>query len=195
MGLDMYIFRVDKPDLSLNKVYSPSQLDELGVSYITEEDAKSFSAGYEQLMPYTAKCVVENSYYDVEKIIQDYDLPSNSGIGMISYEKIVVSGRTRSGEYKRAEVSHELIDEKYTLTKKENCIAWKSTEVAYWRKAYDVQDFIHQQIDCDVENCGHYELDKGQMEYIYSLSPEAWVENFEPETGSDTSGFFYHEWY
>lgn len=53
------------------------------------------------------------------------------------------------------------------------------TEVAYWRKHYDLQDFVHEKIH-QVENCIEFELTKEDIEYMLNFAVmELEIDGFE----------------
>ena len=184
MGLDMYVFKMRKANLE-DRVYTIGELSELGVSYVSVEDAMRNMDLYTQLLPYTIKREVTAEFYDVQKIIEDYNLPKNAGIGMISYDKIVVSGTANNGEYVRQEVTREEIEEKYTLVKTDPYYIWESEEVAYWRKHYDLQDWIYDALG-DVDNTKYCYLPEEIVKEINKEFKECIP--VEPD-------LFYWEWY
>ena len=192
MGLDMYVDEIYKPKLDQTK-YTSEQLRDLGHSFATVEDFDKYGAAMCELRPYCAKTVVTQAYYDVEKIISDYDLPENSHIGMISFDKIAVCGK-RGDEYVRQEVSREEIDEKYTLVKDEECYIWHSEEVAYWRKAYETQEAWYDILEREVDNCGYYELTDEDID-LFRERFAGTDDDREFNRSRDDSALFYHEWY
>lgn len=189
MGLDMYLYKVEKPSLE-NRVYTRSELEMMDcVVCVTGIDEYLI----EEIIPYAEQVTVVNQYYDVEKIIADYNLPKNSIICMISMEGIAVSGNDDQGNYVRQEVSHEEIAERYTLIKEELCYVWQREEVAYWRKAFRVQELWHKILNRDIANCGYYEVNREDLAAFYAA-----VGSDEPqqiEYPDDWSRLFYHEWY
>lgn len=189
MGLDMYVYKVNKIGLE-KRTYTTGELRELGLSFVAVDDAKENEDLYSQLLPYTIKRDVSAEFFDMEKIIADYKLPSNSSIGMISYEKIIVSGTDENGEYIRQEVTREEIEDKYTVTKTNPYYIWKDKQVAYWRKHYDLQDWIYDTLG-NVDNTGYYMLDTNVIQELNNAFDED-VPVIEP---TKDSALFYWEWY
>ena len=185
MGLDMHVFKIRKAILNEKRAYTTQELRERGISYVSLEDAKENIDLYRQILPYTTKADVTADFYDVQKIIADYDLPKNSHIGMMSYDKIIVAGTDANGDYIRQEVTREEIEEKYILTKTEIYYIWKSEEVAYWRKHYDLQDWIYDVLG-NVENTKYCYLDEETIKELNDTFDECIP--VEPD-------LFYWEWY
>lgn len=191
MGLDMYVFRITNPNLK-HRVYSQDEIRSMGLTTCTVDDFTAADAAMAQLMPYVSKIKVINKYYDVKAIIRDYNLPANSQIGVVSGQGIVVSGKY-NGQWVKADISHEEVKRKYIVPKIEDSYAWKTQEVAYWRKHYDLQERFYELIG-DVENCGYYLLD---VETINTLRDEYEGDMIDvpSEAATDKAALFYHEWY
>lgn len=189
MGLDQYIFRIKKAELE-ERDYKADELRDMGLNFISLTAAYKNLNLYSQLLPYTIQRSVSDEFINMEKIIEDYNLPKDSYIGMISYANIVVRGKNDNGECVEQEIYREEIDAKYTITKTELYHIWTSEEVMYWRKHYDLQDWIYETID-DVDNTGYYILD---AETIRELNRE-FEECIPIEEPTDESALFYWEWY
>ena len=191
MGLDMYVFRITNPNLK-HRVYSQDEIRSMGLTTCTVDDFAAADAAMAQLMPYVSKIKVINKYYDVKAIIRDYNLPANSQIGVVSGQGIIVSGKY-NGQWVKADISHEEVKRKYIVPKIEDSYAWKTQEVAYWRKHYDLQERFYELIG-DVENCGYYLLD---VETINTLRDEYEEDMIDvpSEEATDKTALFYHEWY
>ena len=190
MGLDMYVYRIRKAKLE-DREYTTEELSKLGLGYVSVKDAESDMHLFAQLLPYTIKRNVSAQFYNVKQIIEDYNLPKDSHIGMISYERIVVGGRTDSGEYVSQEVFREEIEKKYIETITDIYYVWeREEEVAYWRKHYDLQDWIYDNVE-GVDNTGYYILNAETIRELNKKFDECLPE----EDPTDESALFYWEWY
>lgn len=189
MGLDMYIYKVSKIGLE-KRTYTSAEIRELGLTCIAVDEANEYKQLYADLLPYTIKRDVSAEFLDMEKIIADYHLPSNSSVGMMSYEKITVSGKNDNGEYIRQEITRDEIDNKYTVTKTNPYYIWKDKQVAYWRKHYDLQDWIYDELG-NVDNTGYYMLNTNVIQELNDTFDED-VPVIEP---TKDSALFYWEWY
>lgn len=189
MGLDMSVYKVSKIGLE-KRTYSTSELRELGLSFVSADDVKENENLYYQLLPYTIKRDVSAEFFNMEKIIADYNLPSNSHVGMMSYDKITVSGKNENGEYVSQDITRDEIVKKYTITKVNPYYIWKDKQVAYWRKHYDLQDWIYDELG-DVDNTGYYILN---TDVINALN-DAFDEDVPVMEPTKDSALFYWEWY
>lgn len=192
MGLDMYVFRIRRVNLN-NRIYSHDEIDALNLTTCTVDGFERAGSAMEQLRPYASKIQVVNDYYNLEQIIQDYKLPANSHIGMISGSGITVSGRDSNGQRVSADISSAEINSKYIISKTEDAYAWNSQQVAYWRKHYSLQEMFYDLIG-DVENCGYYKLSREMIEALYDEYAED-VGAIPLEDATDDVALFYHEWY
>lgn len=198
MGLDMFVYRVSKPHLNDALVYDYNDLDGIVIRAsdiddptITEITSKRDVTDRKltDVLPYTQLVKVRLEEYDMKRIRQDFGLPEQSYICMISNAKIVVKSRDGS---KKVEIPMSTIEEKYIVDIVENCLVANCDEVMYWRKAYDVQAWFHGEIPTVVENVGHYILE----EELLDAYNERYPDNKLPfEVPNKEYALFYHEWY
>lgn len=189
MGLDMYVYRIQKPGLDAEKVYDRNEIE--GVVLHKDEIGEPM---YRQLLPYCDELRVIIHYYDLDKIKEDYGL-SEVYVSGYSYDdkggRTFISG-VKNGENFRAEIEDDVIQEKYIINKEELCYVCHTDEVQYWRKEYDIQDWLHDSIGCNVENTGYYILDEELRSNFNSEFPEVPLPN---EKTPDQYAYFYWEWY
>lgn len=186
MGLDMYVRKVQKPSLAVDRVYDSSELEGYGI--LSPEELESDL--YEQLVPYTQKLPVINHYYNMEKIRADFHMP-DAEINMISFDEISIGG-TIDGESASRTITREQIDNLYCREQEEECLVFSVENVAYWRKDYQLQELIHDALDEYVKNMGYYLLDEATVEVINGYC--ATEERFDWVTPSESTALFYYEW-
>lgn len=184
MGLDMYVYRLKKANLA-DRVYTSEELRELGLDAVPVEDAEKYANIYAEVLPYVIKREVVRQVYNLEKIIADYNLPSNSRIWMYSYEGIKLCCKDDNGNDVDQYVTRDEISKKYTLTEVIEYYVFKTEEVAYWRKHYDLQDWIYDALG-NVENTKYCYLPEEIIEEINTEFNEGIP--VEPD-------LFYWEWY
>lgn len=190
MGLDQYVYRVKKPSLE-DRVYTREEISSLGLASVFIESVERAEHLYQQLFPYVVKANVSAQFYNVEKIISDYNLPKNSSIGYISSQDgIALYGTDSNGNHIRHAVSAKEVDEKYTITKVKPSYVWKEEEQAYWRKDYDLQGWIYDTIE-GVDNTGYYILDANLINEIN----DKFDADIPEEGPTEESAMFYWEWY
>ena len=190
MGLDQNIYRISKPNLE-NKVYTAEEISLMGnVCKTSVEEFENDILLLGQLIPYVVKRDVECKFYDVEKMIADYNLPKNSGIWRCGGGGITIGGTDENGKRINQEISDDEIREKYTKTDTLPHYIWKQEEVKYWRKHYDLQDWIYENID-SVDNTAYCLLNADLIEDIN----DAFNEDIPVEEPTDESALFYWEWY
>ena len=180
MGLDMWVRRVRKPNLE-DKEYTYEELSSMGYSMVSVKDIEDEMPMFAQLLPYTIVRNVLTDYYNKEKMIEDYNLPKDSYIGMYSFEGVKISGQF---------ISTKDIEEKYIITKSVPHYIWLESEEAYWRKHYDLQDWFYNNLE-NVENCGYYILDAD----LIAAMNENFHESVSEDDPTDDEALFYHEWY
>ena len=183
MGLDMEIRRISKPHMDDSVIYNHEDIRGI---ILTEDNLKE--PMYRQLAPYVQPLKVRIQYCDMGKIRKDYGLTDYSYIGMMNAYRIAI---TDEGTHKSVEISTEDIDKKYTIERVEKRFVCNSEEVCCWRKAYDIQDWFHKNIDCEVENTGFYILSAEQISDFNKTFREDKVEVEEPD---EESALYYWEW-
>jgi len=189
MGLDMNVYMVSKPPLSEDDVYDRNDID--GIIF-KEIDADK--PAIRQLVPYCAKVRVVNHYYDLRKIGEDYNL-TDVWIGGWCCDKdgskTFIHG-SRDGKSESVTLSDDLIESKYIINREETCYICASKEVRYWRKAYDIQEWIHENLPEPVENTGYYILNKNVLDKFNETFPDDTLPAKEPD---NDSALVYWEWY
>lgn len=190
MGLDQNIYRVRKPNLE-NKVYTSEEISVIkDLNRVSVEEFENCMNLFGDLVPYVVKRDVECQFYDVDKMIADYNLPKNVGIWRLGGGGITIGGTDKDGNRINQEFSDDEIQEKYVKTEILPHYIWKQEEVKYWRKHYDLQDWVYENIE-DVDNTAYCILDKG---LIMDLN-EMFNEYIPVEEPTDESALFYWEWY
>ena len=189
MGLDQYVYKIEKTKLE-ERIYTSAELRELGLNFTEARNVDEYPNLYADLLPYAIKRYVSSEYYDVEKMIADYNLPSNSHVWMQSYDKIALGGKTDDGERVQQEITREEIEEKYTVTKTFPYYIWKESEVAYWRKNYNLQDLVYDALG-NVDNTKYCILNK---DIIREINRE-FRECLPLKEPTKRSALFYWEWY
>ena len=189
MGLDQYIYRVKKLELS-ERIYTTEELGKMNLHKIAVEDFESNKELYEQLKPYAIKRDVLCKIYDVEKMITDYNLPSNSHIWGCSGNKIMIGGHDANNQQINQTISYDKIERKYTKTEIIPHYIFSTEEVWYWRKHYDLQDWVYENID-NVDNTAYCILG---ADLINELN-ETFEEDIPVEEPTEESALFYWEWY
>lgn len=188
MGLDMWVRRVRKPNLE-DKEYTYEELSSMDYSMVSVKDVENEMSMFE-LLPYTIVRNVLTDYYNKAKMIEDYNLSEDSYINMYSHEGIEISGTNTEGKRVSQFINNEEIEEKYTITKSVPHYIWKESEEAYWRKAYDMQDWFYANLE-NVENCGYYILDAN----LIAEMNKTFNEDVSEDDPTDDEALFYHEWY
>lgn len=190
MGLDQYIYRVRKPQLE-ERVYTSFEIDSMtNMRRAFLEDAEQEMELIEQLLPYTVIRDVESRFINSKKIFEDYNMPDNAHMCYMSNIEITYAGTDANGKRIEHTISMREIEEKYTVTKVLPCYIWESEEIQYWRKHYELQDWIYAHIN-GVQNTGYYILDN---ELIREMNKE-FDEHIPKEDPDDESALFYWEWY
>ena len=187
MGLDQYIFRIKKANLE-DRIWDTNELKERGCTYAYTgaDDGLSKDA---PVIQYAQKLDVRFECYDTKKIIADYNLPEDSRIDWSMLNSIRLIGH-RDGETIRQEITNDEVKEKYTVNRVIPCYVWSEDEIAYWRKCYELQDWIYENVE-GAGNCEYCLLDAEQISII-NAECDADIPEEDP---TDEVGYFYWEWY
>lgn len=189
MGLDQYIYRVKKPNLE-DKVYTYNEISETGLGMASAIDFETNTSLFEQLIPYAVKRNLVCQLYNVEKMIEDYNLPKDAHIWCWSGDYIEIGCYKEDGIRVNQRIMDDEIETKYTKTEVIPYYIWEEDEEYYWRKNYDLQDWIRNVIE-GVDNTGYYILNADLIAEIN----EAFNSNISEEDPTEESAVFYWEWY
>lgn len=190
MGLDQYIFRIKKAELS-ERLYTSEELGTMGFNRIPAEDFEEHEDRYKHLKPYAVKRDVVCQFYDVEKMIADYNLPKDSYIWKHTHDNITISGYDANDNRIDQVISRDEINKKYTKTEIVPHYIFSTEDVWYWRKNYDLAEWLDANMKCAVKNTGYYKLTKTLVKRINSKFKAKIPE----ESATKESALFYWEWY
>ena len=190
MGLDQFIFKISKANLE-NRTFTSEDIENMKLARIAVEEFNTHKNMYKAILPYVEKRDVECKLYDTDKLFSDYKLPEDSHIWCFAPTGIAIGYTKANGERGNQEVSNEEIEAKYIKKKAIPSYVFKSEEVYYWRKEYDLCDWIENALKKPIENCGYYKLNKTIIKRMNSkFKSEVPVESANKEYA-----YFYHEWY
>lgn len=186
MGLDMYIYRAKKINLPDSKVYDEEEIvKSLNEAFVGSDPLKPMES---QLMPYCSKLRVQNRWIDFEKIKENFNMSDPDLCGFWDGEYHFSD--TGDACNHDVSISPDIMCERYSFVKEEIKYVCELEEVGYWRKAYDVRNWIRENLDCKVENCGFYHLNKKFIQDFNKQFPDD--HTFE---NLDSEDLFYYEWY
>ena len=185
MGLDMWLRKVQKPEMDLSSIKTVEDASNAGLTYIEKENLDT--PAYEDLKDYVVTRTLAVEKIDLKKIMNDYDLD-------------VIVGRSKCRDNfgfsakngKKATISKKEMEEKYVFTEQQEFGLFQEEEVYYWRKAYDIQDFFYERHN--VENCGYHAISKYDIEYLNEVFDEEVPTDCVDEL-NENEALFYHEWY
>lgn len=189
MGLDQNIYRIKKPNID-NRVYTTEEISAMGLSKSSVTEFENCVNLLGQLTPYIVKRDVECKFYDVDKMIADYNLPKDSYIWKYGFGGINICGKTENGERIDKAISDNELQEKYIKMETLPHYIWKEEEVQYWRKNYELQDWIYEHINT-ADNTAYCLLNT----YLINELNATFGEDIPVEEPTDESALFYWEWY
>ena len=185
MGLDMAVYEVSRPHINQSVTYTYTELRDKG--YIILYDGETKSPLYRELMPYTQAINAEFERFDMAGVIQDYELSDDVFITEVTCAYIAIQDRVK---HKTVHISNE-DSRRYKVVQIVPVFVTKADEVISWRKEYDIQDWMYEHLDSQIENTGYYLLslntiiafNKRFRERLPAISPDK------------ESALFYWEWY
>ena len=185
MGLDMYLFKAKKPDIPF-EIYKED--DFLVKDLLLIPNDEHTEEMYKALVPFMTRIQISASEYDAEKIKKDFGLEGSIHISHMSPKGIAFSDRNRTTE----EIPTEIIKNHYTISSLKTMYAVDIHQVYYWRKAYGVQEIIHNRHSECIENCGYYVIDDEIADAIAAFDDEFDADIVKRES---EPCILYHEWY
>ena len=197
MGLDMYLYKAEKPELNTRKVHKYSDLSNEGYAIFEANEDGSLPHHLTDLRPFLVRLRCTARYYDIAKIRECFGLPEDAHWSGFGSDGIHFSGCTESGEYKRITIAHDQCNE-FTYEKQSIFYVTMLDEVGYWRKHYTLDDKLTKHFMSTrgivVENCGYYRMTKAAMHIV-----ENYVKKYETEgvfyDPEEIRSLFYHNSY
>lgn len=189
MGLDAYIFRISRPKHLSKEQYTAKELDGLGLTFIP---VHSMGQGNKSnLRGCAAVCMVENLYYNLEKICTEYSLSANAYIGAILGDgSIEVTDRDSSGNSRRVSIAKEEIKDKFILHQIDECYVFQRERIQMWYKDYRISDFFAEALG-PIENTTYYPINE-EVAIEFNQRFDASIPTRPMPEGTC---LFYYEWY
>ena len=189
MGLDMYVYRAKKPQVDVSRIYREEELCRLcpGAIIINEEHYNEDSVN--DLKPFSVPVTVITQRVNFEKIEKEFGFSNRVYVGAVTPDYVICS----DGD-KRVQIERLEFDKKYLDDFEQKSYMVELEQVAYWRKAYALQNKIYASFedqDVFVENCGYYSLSNEQIEMICQDEDGY---DFDLR-GYEDGELMYHEWY
>ena len=177
MGLDSYVYKIKKIAKEID-IETLEQLKRSGYGYVTKDSSLT-----RQLETYATEITLPIDEIDIDKIIKDYDL------GKITGRSIVNKRYTFTGVKNSVTFDDDNKIDKYLIETPKQFLIFKSEDVAYWRKDYNISSYIQEHYPN--ENTEYVEIELGDLETI--------KEYFDSELNvpslDEGEGLFYWEWY
>ena len=223
MGLDMYMFHVerlnDEEVLSLHGKHT--QDIDRKYTYISKEDFDADPDMYSDLIPFVSQISVKTRSFDWRRCWKANGVAEDDDVCASMFGGGIARYTFNSG--KSIELSHEEYED-YCYDHETMIYAWKSKQVAYWRKYYDLDEYLQQiRIKCraeamkadgqtpkkediatwQTENCGYYLLSFKEKqllgEFLKKNAEEMHCDDYEPEwfnfINDQEVPIFYHAWW
>ena len=133
MGLDAFIYRISRPEHLDKEQYSAKEIESLGLTSIALHSMAQENKN--NLRSCAKECMVENLYYDLEKIRAEYSLSENAYIGAyLGDGSIVVTDFTDSGDSSHVSISKDEIKAKFILRQTDRCYVFRCEKIQQWYK-------------------------------------------------------------
>ena len=199
MGLDSNIYRakrVKDANLSLTKPIAMSYLDEKDYVYFRKDSDDHL---HDDLIPYGTLCLVTEDLIDYNKIEADYNM-IDMYITCITPGKLVFTGTDRKTDRSKAiDLTADELSDFYKNSQNTLYYVLDLEEVRYYRKEYEISNFINDLFNGRCENCGYYVIPKDFIPKINDLLSNLLAENldypypYKPVPYMDD--LVWHEWY
>lgn len=205
MGLDMYVYHIEKIPKQELDAAQKLRYDEVLDKYLCINAEYIEDAEYHDILPYMQK--VENIATDSindEKLRAAYNIPEDwylFGCSNDNTRHVFSFTSDDSVKTKDIVVTNEELQKFFDTSYQTYYIA-KCTEVMYWRKAYQLQDMLHNAYRGSILNCGYHRLNQDMVQAIKRYGADEVAEAFEDINiqddfgkSTETDGYFYLEWY
>ena len=194
MGLDMYLYKLSKPTKSVEYLSQMSRDELIKNGYAVFDISKTLPPNFERIRSLAKKIITFDTYIDIDKIQHDFNIPDYADIidRYWSNDNIIyVFDCIHNNE--TIIIPRESYQAKYIVTQTMKAFCIKRTELAYWRKNYDLSEEFHQSCDTAIKNCGYYPLNEAMKHRLMELDPFAY-EAIQNQKSHDHA-IVYHETY
>lgn len=196
MGLDMYLFKVERLSGKEHKELHKARKDDVYKNYhcIDKEDFDRESDMYGDLKPYVRPITVITTFFNYEQCLKDYNINKDDILFRSQGNGTIGWHLTDNTEITLTEEQYS----KYLYDEEQEVYVFKCEQAAYWRKYYDLADFFDTKHN--VENCGYYLLsydEKQELkEYLRKHDPDSFKNNLNIRLLNSTkANLFYHAWW
>lgn len=175
MGLDMYLYRVSRPEADRRKIYSHEDAEKNHWCYYDDEEIAKLPTA---VLNNCVELKIKNEYYNMTKILEDHALDVEYDIEPCGFtsESTFFSITNKDGKIKEIEVKNvDMPSYIYTVINKRNvCVM---DEVAYQRKGLNDEGW-----QLLPENCEYCD-EKPRIEKLCEVGGlseeflEEWVDN------------------
>lgn len=199
MGLDMYAFRVRRcKEDEIKRIIETGAVPK-GITFIPQKYLRENSEMYSDLEPYlTPITFVDVDRFDLNLLMKENGIPENASIVGRGYDGTYLSFLfSDNGTRKEITITPAELNEKYPNKEPSSGACFGCEEVAYWRKAYGLEDKLYESYPRAIENCGYYKCNEEMLEAMLDYDSEVddgYMESYDTFT-TDDSDIFYHEWY
>ena len=143
MGLDMYLYRIDKVTEKDIKLLTGEHVDDVGDGFncMTRKDFDERASEMDELLPYVTLIKMRAQVQDTERFYEDFGIDiDDEVVGVFgSYERQELT--FLSG--KRISVSREEALSYYD-EREVDVFVWRQERIAYWRNAHDLDMAFRQ---------------------------------------------------
>lgn len=195
MRLDMYLYKAKRPKyLPDEEFVTKDWLEEKGFYYILKENVGHLE---EALLPYCKEDDVMIKMINIRQIIIDNGGDPDTCKLYLRYQvgnKIGYKICSGNEVLKEIELTMEELKTRYEYESLEDVYVIGLEKVAYWRKEYDLQDYIYRIIDSSIDNCEYKKLSMDQVLDILDYD-DSGVDTDCIEDETEDCAYFYLEWY
>lgn len=192
MGLDAYIFRIERPtEEELKKLsdLSLSEINDLGYNYIEAEAFERNLDLYQSVIWHARRITAKNKGFNQGDCFKahgiDITQPYRShkaGEGMVVFLKT-----------KTITLTKEDI-EPYTYWEDCDIYVFKLETLAYWKNDFEINDFF--MLRTDIDNCGYYSLEPEDREELKKFLQKRGEEDFDTSVLDNYDmDLFYYAWW
>lgn len=175
MGLDIYLYEVQKIEAHRNKIWTQKDLEEKDIVIF---DIDQLTRLPKTIVDNSSKIKVKRDYYNIPEILKDYGYEEDkvhiSLVGMNSVENTFCITDIKTGEETYVKITLEDIQNKYIFSQINKVFACTMDEIAYQRKGLNDDGW-----DLLPENC-EYSDDKDNVQKMVDIGglSESFIENW-----------------
>ena len=199
MGLEMYLYRAQKPSLEVNKVYHYDELEKAGYYVFDANPDGTIPEYIKDLKPFLLKVRCVASYYNLDKVAETFGFDAGANLCGCGPDGVYFANGN-SENHQQVIIPREQMPD-FTDEKENTFYVTLLRRVMYWYKHYELDDKLMHHFACtrgmSAETHAYFRMTKAAMRIVKNYIKKCYIKEYgtEPKdyNPDDIRSLFYHQ--